>query len=123
MAALRRPGVACVITRAAPTLLERLHGSLLRDAHTFFDAHGGLGRWSPARYRLACPALFAHGVDDPYVGFGQAQAMLRHSRRGRLVALRPGNAPWVHGTVAKADLDRFHRAERRLLERTAAAAR
>jgi acetyl esterase/lipase len=123
MAALRRPSAACVITRAAPTLLDRLHGSLLRDAHRFFDPHGGLAHWSPARYRLACPALIAHGTDDPYVGFGQARAMLRHARRGRLVALGPGDAPWVHGTVAQADLDRLHHAERRLLARTDAGAR
>ncbi|MEA2469167.1 MAG: hypothetical protein QOE38_165, partial [Thermoleophilaceae bacterium] len=109
------------ITRAAPTRLDRLRGSLLHDAHHFFDPHGGLARWSPARYRLACPALIAHGTHDPYVGFGQARAMLRHARRGRLVALRRGDAPWVHGTVAQADLDRFHRVEHSLLERIAAA--
>jgi acetyl esterase/lipase len=121
MAALRRPSAACVITRAAPTRLDRLRGSLLHDAHHFFDPHGGLARWSPARYRLACPALIAHGTHDPYVGFGQARAMLRHARRGRLVALRRGDAPWVHGTVSQADLERLHGIEHSLLERIAAA--
>jgi fermentation-respiration switch protein FrsA (DUF1100 family) len=119
MAALRRPSAACVITRAAPTRLADLHGSLLRDAHRFFDPHGGLARWSPARYRLACPALIAHGTDDPYVGFDQARAMRRHGVRGRLVALRPGDAPWVHTSVARPDLDRLYRIERGLLERIA----
>jgi acetyl esterase/lipase len=117
MAALRRPRITCVITRAAPTRLEDLHGDLLRDAHHFFDPHGGLTKWSPAHYRLATPALIAHGTDDPYVGFGQAKAMRRHARRGRLVALRPGKEPWVHTSVARASLERFVRIERSFLKR------
>jgi hypothetical protein len=117
MAALRRPSVTCVITRAAPTQLKELHGDLLRDAHRFFDPHGGLTKWSPAHYRLDTPTLIAHGTDDTYVGFGQAKAMRRHARRGRLVALRPGKEPWVHTSVAKADLDRFLRVERAFLKR------
>jgi hypothetical protein len=120
MAALNRPSVDCVITRAAPTRLAHLHGRLLRDAHRFFDPHGGLAKWSPANYRLHTPALIAHGTDDRYVGFGQAKAMWRHAPRGRLVALRPGDEPWIHTSVARAALARFLRAERAFLSASAA---
>jgi hypothetical protein len=117
MATLRRKSVTCVITRAAPTRLKDLHGDLLRDAHRFFDPHGGLTKWSPAHYRLDTPTLIAHGTDDKYVGFGQAEAMRRHTRDGRLVALRPGKEPWVHTSVNQADLTRFVRIERAFLKR------
>lgn len=120
MAAQRRKGVACVITRAAPTRLDHLHGDLLKDAHHFFDPHGGLARWSPARYPLATPAVIAHGTGDPYVGFGDAKAMLRNAAHGKLVPLRPGDQPWVHTSVKRDDLRRFIRAERRLLKQASA---
>jgi acetyl esterase/lipase len=119
MAAQRRKGVDCVITRAAPTRLDHLHGDLLRDAHHFFDPHGGLARWSPARRPLEAPALIAHGTGDPYVGFGDAKAMLRNAKHGRLVGLRPGKEPWVHTSVRRDDLRRFYRAEKHLLTRAA----
>jgi pimeloyl-ACP methyl ester carboxylesterase len=120
MAALRRPRVDGVITRAAPTRLAGLHGSLLHDAHRFFDPpNGGFTRWSPALHRLTTPVLLAHGTHDPYVPFAQAKAMLHNSPHGRLVALRSGKAPWVHGTVSKVDLGRFLRLEHRFLERAA----
>jgi fermentation-respiration switch protein FrsA (DUF1100 family) len=119
MVALRRPDVACVIARAAPTRLARLHGKLLRYAHHYFDGHGGLARWSPALRRLDTPLLLAHGADDPYVPFGQSQAMHRHAPHSRLFRLRPGREPWVHTNVRAADLAKLYRVERRFLDRAA----
>jgi pimeloyl-ACP methyl ester carboxylesterase len=119
MAALRRPDIACVVARAAPTLLAKLHGSLLRDAHRSFDRHGGLARWSPARYRLTIPLLIAHGMDDPYVPYDQAQVMRRNATRARLFPLRPGTEPWVHTSVAGQDLKKLYRVEQSFLTHAA----
>jgi pimeloyl-ACP methyl ester carboxylesterase len=116
MAALRRPDVACVVARAAPTRLDKLHGSLLRDAHRYFDRHGGLARWSPARHRLTTPLLLAHGTSDQYVPYSQSTAMRRNAPHSRLVPLRPGDEPWVHGTVRADDLKKLYRVERRFLD-------
>src|SRR4051812_3756952 len=96
MAAARRKDVACVVSRAAPTLLDKLRGSLLHDAHRFFDHHGGFAHWSPARHPFKTPLLLAHGTRDPYVPYAQSRAMKRRASNARLVPLRPGGKQWVH---------------------------
>ena len=87
----------------------------MRNAHRYFDHHGGLPRWSPARRRLKTPLLLAHAADDPWVPYNQSVAMRHNATHGQLVRLRAGHQPWVHTSVAKADLKRLYRVERRFL--------
>jgi pimeloyl-ACP methyl ester carboxylesterase len=115
MVAAIRPEVECVIAVAAPSHLPSLPGPLLRLAHRFFDSHGGLARWSPATLKLDVPLLLGHARADHAVPFGQSMRMLDADPLARLVAFAPGSAPYVHGTVSRRDLDRFHVLERRFL--------
>jgi pimeloyl-ACP methyl ester carboxylesterase len=115
LVAARRPDVSCVIAVAAPTHLPSLPEPLLRLAHRFFDHHGGLARWSPATLKLRVPLLLGHARADHAVPFGQSKRMLDADPLARLVAFAPGSAPYVHGSVSRRDLSRFHARERRFL--------
>jgi dienelactone hydrolase len=117
MVAASRPRVACVISLAAPTHLPSLPEPLIGLAHRFFDGHGGLLDWSPATKRIRAPILLGQARADRTVPFDQATRMVATHRRARLVPLGRGRAPYVHGSVSRADLDRFHARERRFLRR------
>jgi pimeloyl-ACP methyl ester carboxylesterase len=116
MVASIRPDVACVISVAGPTYLPSLPRPLLQLAHRFFDHHGGLLRWSPARLKLRVPLLLGHARADGAVPFGQSSRMLRADPLARLVAFGQGSAPYVHGTASRRDLSRFHAREHRFLD-------
>jgi dipeptidyl aminopeptidase/acylaminoacyl peptidase len=120
MLAIRRPAVACVVTHAAPTLLASLSPRLKRYARAAFGAKGGLDAWSPALRDVRTPLLLEQAVHDPVVDFSNARAMHRAAPRSRLIALRPGRAPWTHTSVDTAQLRRVYAAERRFLARSTA---
>jgi dienelactone hydrolase len=113
MLAIVRPGVACVISRAAPTDLGRLPAWLRRRAVAAFGRR--LGRWSPADYRLFVPTLLEQATDDRIVPFSQMAAMHREAPRSRAVPLEPGTAPFVHAHVDRRQLTRSRMVERGFL--------
>jgi pimeloyl-ACP methyl ester carboxylesterase len=114
MVAARRPDVACVISVAGPTYLPSLPQPLLGIAHRFFDRHGGLRAWSPATLEIGAPVLLAAARHDAVVPFEQSRRM----SSAQVIALGRGSAAYVHGTVSRADLRRFHARERRFLRAT-----
>jgi dienelactone hydrolase len=113
MLAIRRPAVACVISQAAPTELERLPQSLRRRARDAFGRH--LARWSPASYRLLTPALLEQADTDRVVPFRELGAMHRAAPHSRTLALAAGSAPWIHARVDSAQLAHSHAVERAFL--------
>jgi dienelactone hydrolase len=121
MVASIRPRVACVVSLAAPTYLPALRGRVGRLAHRFFGRHrGGLIRWSPAAQRLRTPLLLGHARADRAVPFEQSTRMLHADPHARLVSMGRGSAPYVHGTVDRADLAAFLARERRFLRKSTA---
>jgi pimeloyl-ACP methyl ester carboxylesterase len=117
LVAARRPRVACVISLAGPAHLPSLPKPLIGLAHRFFDDRGGLLDWSPTTKRIRAPILLGHARADKTVPFDQAMRMVATHPRARLVALGRGRAPYVHGRVSRADLERFHTRQRRFLRR------
>jgi acetyl esterase/lipase len=114
MLAIRRPEVACVISRAGPTELQRLPAWLRRRARKAFGRR--LARWSPAAYRLFVPILLEHATDDRIVPFGQMAAMHRVAPRSEALALNPGAARFVHVHVDRRQLEHSRMVERRFLQ-------
>ena len=113
MLAIRRPGVACVVSEAAPTELSRLPANLLRRAHEAFG--NGLARRSPAFYRLLTPALLEHATNDRLIPFGQLAAMRCAAPHSEALVLSPGSAPWIHSRVDPRQLAHAPVVEQRFL--------
>jgi pimeloyl-ACP methyl ester carboxylesterase len=122
----RQAMVSCVIAADAPTDLVDFPrpSSLGTVIHQFIAPYVPLASWSAALLasRIRCPVLLEHAYQDPIVPFAQSREMARALPRARLIGLRPGTAPGVHGTVDPRDLHASWRAERTLL-RTAPRAR
>jgi acetyl esterase/lipase len=113
MLAIRRPDVACVVSEAGPTELQRLGAYLRGRAH---DAFGDeLARWSPALYRLLTPTLLEQATNDRLVPFGQLAAMQRAAPDSQAVVLSAGTAPWIHSRVDPRQLAHAHVVEQRFL--------
>src|SRR3954464_15298305 len=109
LVAQRRPDVACVMANAGPTDLDALpggSGGLRRTARRLFGGATALRKWSPAARKLRQPALLAYGKRDKVVPADQGARMLRRAPRAKLMRLRAGRTPWVHVSVAAADLRR-----------------
>lgn len=137
--AARRPGVAAVIARAAPTdprrvALERTWNPRLgRPSQTFprFLARlwrtalgpGWATAWAPARQaaRIRAPVLLAGAVRDPLVPPAQARDMaaaLRAAHPGRttpVLRLGPGPVRFPHARIGTTDDRRLQAAVDRLL--------
>ena len=125
LAAARRR-FACAIAVAAPTDIVATAGeppgaSWLGDVAraTFGGAPGGLAAWCPLTLasRIAERVLLGASLADPIVPFTHASRLDAALGHGRLVALRPGAAPFIHDSVTRADLVRLRAAERQLLDR------
>jgi dipeptidyl aminopeptidase/acylaminoacyl peptidase len=117
MVALQRPGVACVIAHAPPTVLESLPPGLVQRARSAFDWLGGLDVFSPARYALATPLLLVQATEDPVVPVSNSRAMDAVAQDSRLIELPPGRARFTHTDVDAGALAAAHGAERRFLAR------
>jgi acetyl esterase/lipase len=113
MLAIRRPEVACVVSEAAPTELQRLDADLRRRAHDAFGRE--LARWSPAFYRLLTPTLLEQATNDRLIPFGQLAAMQRTAPQSEALVLSAGTAPWIHSRVDPRRLTHAHVVERRFL--------
>lgn len=121
MLAIRRPALACVVTKAAPALLRDLDPPLLGTAARHFEPVGGLDAWSPALYSLRTPLLAQHARHDALVPFGQAGALRAANPNARVVALGPGERRWTHARVNSRQLAEAHELERAFLARRMAA--
>jgi dienelactone hydrolase len=113
MLAIVRPGLACVVSQAAPTELGSLPDGLRRRACDAFGRR--LDRWSPASYRVFTPALLEQAHTDRIVPFGDMVAMHRRAPRSRTVALGPGSARWIHTRVDPGELAHARTVERGFL--------
>jgi acetyl esterase/lipase len=114
MLAIRRPDVACVVSEAAPTELQRLGAYLHGRAVDAFGSRD-LARWSPALYRLLTPTLLEQATTDHLVPFSQMGLMQRAAPNSQALVLSPGTAPWIHARVDPGELARARVVERRFL--------
>jgi acetyl esterase/lipase len=121
--ALRRPALRCVIAVAAPTDLANLAADGSRTVARYarsawVSSRGGLAGHSPVSLarRLHVPVLLAGLVDDPIVSFRQQLRMFSAYPRARLIPVRRGAVPFVHGAGDADDLATLWAAEAALVK-------
>lgn len=111
MLAARRPNLACVVAKAAPTDLPSLGGSLQAEQARAYavGAFGaeGLAHYSPARLSSRVPALLVNAREDAVIPPSQLRRYRRRHRNSEAMVLRAGSERFVHvGGVSARDLRR-----------------
>jgi acetyl esterase/lipase len=133
MVAVRRPDVACVIARGAPTNLTTIGRQnawgpdgpqatlprLTRDWAIEAFGRRGLAAMSPALHadRIRAWVLFAIADRDPFVPWRQALELKRAMPRAHVYRLSWGGRNWVHTSVSSEAARGFRRAERAVARR------